>query len=443
VPGQHLLMEMTMNLQLLQKALTWSLTKYRENRKISIPLTGAALLLLLLLVFASGGGEPIPTAEAKRGSFLVSIKTSGEIRAANSFTMTTPRLTWGQMQIVYLVPEGTTVKKGDVVVRFSSATIDKAIQDKESELNILKSDLAKSVADKKLRLADLDGSLKNAELAYEQAKLQVEKMRFEAEVQRKEAEINQEKSRIAFEQAQRKIESQNVVDESEERKQQLKIRQTQNDLVRARADKEECTLKAPLDGLAVYEMNWQTGRKVSVGDSPWPGMSVVSLPDLSKMQSVTQVNEVDISKVKKGQDVKVRLDAFPDRLFEGSVASVGTIGQQADRSSSLKTFEVVIGIEGVDPILKPGMTTSNEIVMETLPDTISVPIESIFEKDGKAIVYRVSGSSAKPVEVTTGTKNSNAIVISRGLEAGDRVALRDPTKKESEGGAASGSAQPK
>ncbi|HEX9006399.1 MAG TPA: efflux RND transporter periplasmic adaptor subunit, partial [Bacteroidota bacterium] len=382
------------------------------------------------------------TSEVRHGPFVVSIKSSGEIRAANSFTLTTPRVRWGQMQIVFLVPEGNTVKQGDVVVRFATTEVDKNIADKESELNILKSDLAKFHADKALRDAELEGALRNAELAFDQGKLQVEKMKFEAEVQRKEAEINLEKSRLAFEQAKRKISSQAMVDKSEERKLALKIQQTQRDIDGAKRDKEEYTLKAARGGLVVYEMNWSTNRKINVGDNPWPGMPVVSLPDLSRMQSISSINEVDISKVKKDQHVSIRLDAFPEREFTGTVAVVGTIGQQRDRQSAIKTFEVVIDIEGTDPILKPGMTTSNEIVQQTLADTTFVPIESVFERDGKSIVYRMSGSRPKPVEVAVGTKNSNYVIVSGGdLKGGERVTLRDPNASQAPGAQASKSTE--
>jgi len=417
------------------------LRAYASNKKYSIPIGAGLIVVAIVVVFSGGGGEPLPTADVQRGDFLVSIKASGEIRATNSFTLTTPRLTWGQMQINFLLPEGTTVKKDEVIVRFATTTIDKTIQDKESELNILRSELAKFRAENVVRISDLEGNLKTMELTYEQAKLQVEKMKFEAEVQRKESEINLEKNRIAFEQAKQKIISQKVAEKSEEQKQLLKIQQTLNDLNRAKQEKEQYTLKASMDGLVVYETNWQTGRKVSVGDSPWPGMSIVSLPDLSAMQSVCQINEVDISKVKASQNAKVKLDAFPDREFAGTVKSVGTIGQQNDRSSTIKTFEVVIDIKGTDPVLKPGMTTSNEVVMATLADTLFIPLEAVFEKDGKPIVYKMFGSSARPLEVGTGTKNSNYIVVSGGLEGGDKVALRDPTQKTKESGSQQKSGQ--
>src|SRR6266853_5945991 len=164
-------------------------SEYRK-KKFTIPAAGAILLILLLFGLSASDKESVATADVRRGEFLISVKSSGEIRATNSFTLTTPRVRYGQMQIVYLVPEGTTVKAGDVVVRFASTDVDKTISDKEAELDINQSDLDKFKADKQLRLSDLDGELRNAELSHEQAKLQVEKMKFEADVQRKEAEIN-------------------------------------------------------------------------------------------------------------------------------------------------------------------------------------------------------------------------------------------------------------
>jgi len=395
--------------------------RYR-NRKFYLSAAGGVIAIIIMIALSASNHEAIATVDVKRGEFLISFKSSGEIRAANSFTLTTPRVRYGQMQIIYLVPEGTTVKSGDVVVRFATTEVDKTISDKQAELSINQSDYDKFKADKALQDAQLDGDLRNAELAYEQAKLQVEKMKFEAEMQRKETEINLEKSKISWEQAKRKIESQAVVDKSEERKYLLKVQQTESDLKHAKEDKEQYTMKAALGGLVVYETNWSTGRKIAVGDSPWGGMPLVSLPDLSKMQSITNVNEVDVSKVKKSQRVRIKLDAFPEREFRGNVVSVGTIGQQHDQSST-KTFEVVVDIDGTDPVLKPGMTTSNEVIMSSIPDTLFLPIEAVFQKDGKTVVYR----NSKPQEVTLGAKNSNYVVVAGGIRAGDKVSLTDPT----------------
>jgi len=396
--------------------------------------------IALLLVIVGGGAayfvllpetaEAIANAPVRVGPFQVSIKVSGEIRATNSYTITVPRGRFGQTQIVYLVPEGTTVKAGDIVVRFATTEIEKVILDRESELTMLNSDYKKLQADQESRMLDLKSTLRTSELAMEQAQLQTEKVKFESEVARKEAEISFERSKLNLEQAKRRIESQLRVDKSEDMKAQLKIQQVSSDLEKARNEREQLIMKAPMPGLVVYEMNWQTGRKVAIGDSPWPGMALVSLPDLSKMQTVSNVNEVDISKVRTGQTVEVRLDAFPERAFAAQVAAVGTIGQMKDRASSIKTFEVVMDIEGADPILKPGMTTSNEIIMAVLERAVYVPLESVFDREGQAIVYRMNSDEAIPRRVLTGERNSNFVVIQRGLNPGDRVALRDPNETD-------------
>ncbi|HLP16066.1 MAG TPA: efflux RND transporter periplasmic adaptor subunit [Bacteroidota bacterium] len=401
-----------------------------SEKRFYVPGIGVVALIIILFVYAIPETASVASTTAKKTDFSVSISVSGEIRAANSVTLTTPRTRAGQLQIVYLVPEGTTIKAGDEVMRFATTDVDKQIADKQNDLSIARSDYEKMIADQGYRNSDQDASLTNAELTYEQAKLQVEKMKFESDVARKEADISLQKSRIAWEQTKKKIATQVIVDKTETSKFMLRIRQIESDIKRANDEKVLYTMKAPIPGLVVYEINWNTGRKISVGNTPWPGMSLVSLPDLSKMQVVTNINEVDISKVKKGQKVKIALDAFPDKQFTGTVEEVGTIGQQKSQGSSLKTFEVIIGIHGTDPILKPGMTTGNEILIETIPQAVSVPIESVFDKEGRTVVYLMNSARPRQQEVKVGVKNSNNIVITEGVREGDKVALRDPTVKE-------------
>lgn len=401
-----------------------------KRKTFVIPAVIGILILLFVFLSSDDSGSIAMTA-VKKGQFSVSIIVSGELRAKRSFTLTTPRVRYGQMQIVYLMPEGTSVKTGDVIVQFATTDVDKTISDRDNDLNILQSDFATLKANQNQRMADLELNLKNIDLAYQQSLLQVEKTKFEADVDRKAAEINVEKNRLSVEQARMRIETQKIIDKSDTQKAKLRIHQVETDLLRARTDRELYTLRAPFAGLAVYEMNGSTNRKIAVGDSPYPGMPLVSLPDLTQIQSLTNVNEVDISKVVAGQKSHIRLDAFPDRVFDATVSTVGTIGQQKDRATAIKTFEVVLDLERADPILRPGMTTSNEIVMERIDDVLSIPLESVFEKEGKIVAYVVKGSAYKAQEIQLGVKNSNFIIVKSGLQTGDKVALRNPESKES------------
>ncbi|MFH0989309.1 MAG: efflux RND transporter periplasmic adaptor subunit [bacterium] len=404
----------------------------KKNKKTT--LTGSLFLILLLigLTFRTHDAEAFATFEVKQGEFTVSITIAGEIRATNSTNISIPRGgRIGQAQIVYLIPEGTTVKPGELLARLSTTEIDKFISDKEQEITVMNSDLDKLRADQMVRMGDYESSLKNADLSYEQAKLQIEKIKFEAEVARKEAEINLERNRLAYEQAKRKIEGQKVAEKSDENKSLLRIKLAENDLDRLKKERDQLTIPAPMPGLVIYETNWNTGRKIAVGNQVNPGQTLISLPDLSKMQVTSTVNEVDVSKVQKGQSVRVHLDAFPEKEFSAVVASVASIGQR-DYNTNLKSFEVIIDLLQSSPILRPGMTSSNEIIMETLAGAIYIPLESVFEKEGKTIVYKMNGSNPIPQTVQVGVKSSNYIVVIEGLKAGELVALRDPFVKQSE-----------
>ncbi|HYQ86095.1 MAG TPA: efflux RND transporter periplasmic adaptor subunit [Bacteroidota bacterium] len=410
-----------------------TLRRLRE-KKILFPIIGAALFIPLAAVF-SPKSTNAATTDARSGEFLVTITVSGEIRAAKSVTLGSPGgWSYGSdMQIIWLIPEGTSVKQGDVVARLDTTNIMKFLNDQQSQLNINLSDLAKLEADHKASTHTMEAEQKNAEFQFELTKLSVERVRFEAEVQRRERELQLKRDSIAVEQAKLKFETQSEINKSEINKVNVQIQKARSDVEKAKHDLRMFTLRAPMPGLAVYEMNWRTGRKVAVSDQIWPGMSVISLPDLSRMQVTGNVNEVDVSKVKKGQKVNIKLDAFPERSFHGVVASVGTIGQQTDRTSSIKTFEVVVDIDETDPVLKPGMTTSLEIIVETVPLAVYVPLESVFSKNGKTVVFRVDHSSPKETEVETGVRNGNFVTILKGLQGGDKVTLRDPTLREEPG----------
>ena len=410
--------------------IPWTKLRRIQEKKYLYPSAGAFTLILLAAIF-SPKSTSVATTEVKSGEFSVTITVSGEIRATKSVTLSSPGVwDYGDFQVIWLIPEGTSVKEGDIVARLDTTNVLKFLNDKQSQLNINLSDLAKMEADHKANMHQAEAELKNSEFQFQLSKLSFERGRFEAEVQQKQNELQLKKDSIAVEQARLRLQTQEEINKSETNKINVQVQMARSDVEKAKRDLGKFTLHATMPGLVVYERNWRTGRKVAMSDQVWAGMSLISLPDLSRMQTLGSVNEVDVSKIKKGEKVKIKLDAFPDREFHGIVSSVGTIGQQTDRSSNMKTFEVITDIDETDPILKPGMTTSNEILVETIPQAIFVPLESVFAKNGKTVVYKAGHGSPTELIVETGTRNSNYVTITKGLAAGDKVTLRDPTLKE-------------
>jgi len=301
------------------------------------------------------------------------------------------------------------------------------LKDAEAQLEISQSNKDKLLANHKSEMAQMDSDLKSAELSFELSKLNMEQMKFEAEAKRREAELQHKKNELNFLKTKQTFESRKVIQKSEMENMNVEIRQKQSELDKAQRDLEALTVQSSAEGLVVYGINWSNqGQKFQIGDQPWGGQGIITLPDLSKMESHTYVNEVDISKVKIGQKVEVKLDAFQDSLFYGKVANVARLGKKKDNQSSIMVFDVYIEIDGISEILKPGMTTSNKIIIDKLEDKIFIPHEALFEKEGNFIAYKKDGADFEEVVVEIGNKSDDFVVIENGLSDGDVVSLRNP-----------------
>ncbi|MCP5061363.1 MAG: HlyD family efflux transporter periplasmic adaptor subunit [Ignavibacteriae bacterium] len=390
------------------------------------------ILLFYFLFSDTSSNTNIPTYTIKKDVFLVSISENGEIKAKKSIAISAPRIR-SSLKIIQLVPEGNYIEAGEVVAKFDPTEVLTMLRDAEAKLEMSRSDKNKLLANHASQMAQMESDLKSSELSFELSKLNMEQMKFEAEAKRREAELQHNKNELNFQKTKQTFESKKIIQRSELENTNVEIRQKINELAKAQRDLDALTLISTAEGLVVYGINWSNqGQKFQVGDQPWRGQVIVTLPDLSKMESHTYVNEVDISKVKTGQKVEVKLDAFQDSIFWGEVAKVARLGKKKDDQSTIKVFDVFIDIKGVSEILKPGMTTSNKIIMDEINDRIFIPHEALFNVDEEIIVYKKNGFGFDEVVVKAGKKSDDFVIIESGLEDGDVVALRNPYEKISD-----------
>jgi hypothetical protein len=183
------------------------------------------------------------------------------------------------------------------------------------------------------------------------------------------------------------------------------------------------TIKAPASGMVIYKKEW-SGSKRKVGSNINPFDKVVAtLPDLTSMLSKTYVNEIDVSKLKKGQKVDISIDAFPEKQFKGSVIFIANIGEKLTNSND-KVFEVQVKVDGSDPQLRPSMTTGNKIMIKTLDDAVYIPIECVQAGlDSIPFVYTKRG--VKQI-VLLGESNEKYVLIEKGLEPGTKLYINNP-----------------
>jgi len=186
-------------------------------------------------------------------------------------------------------------------------------------------------------------------------------------------------------------------------------------------------VRADVPGIVVYKDVFfgSEQRKPQVGDQVWANQPLIILPDISRMVVETKVRETDIHKVERNQKVGVRVEAYPDLRLTGSVARVGTLAQEEKDRRGAKFFTVSVQVKESEPRLRPGMTARVEIEVEERAKALFVPLEAIFEREGRSVVY-LAGRRPRPREVVLGPSNADFVVIEKGLSRGERVLLRDP-----------------
>jgi RND family efflux transporter MFP subunit len=344
----------------------------------------------------------------EQGPFVVSVTTTGELQAKNSIEIKGPETArqaniW-QMKISNLIAEGSVVKKGAFVAELDRSEILQKAKESELSLQKLQSQYDQATLDSTLELSQARDEMVNLGYVKEEKRIAKDQSIYEA----------QKNYGTKRKQSVAKIKA--VAADLEKERQRWEV------LTKTAA---EFTIKAPADGMVIYAREWN-GRKKVVGATinPWDA-TVATLPDLTVMESITYVNEVDIQKIAVGQAVQIRLDADPKKVLSGKVTSVANIGEQRPNADS-KVFEVRINVHESDTTLRPAMTTSNTIVTSTLEQALFVPLEAVHAEGGRSFVYAVNGAGIQKKEVRLGLMNENNVVVTDGLQPTDQVYLSIP-----------------
>lgn len=203
---------------------------------------------------------------------------------------------------------------------------------------------------------------------------------------------------------------------------------------------DKCTIRAKKTGLVVYgggnmEMFYYGGQEqVREGASVREQQPILTIPDMTKMAVKVRIHETYIKKVKKGQKVRITVEAFPDKKLEGEVSKVGVLPDSRNMwmNPDMKVYVTTITINGIHDWLKPGMSTKVEILVKTLPDVVYVPIQAVTPVAEKHFCLMEKGAAQERREVEVGEFNDEFIEIKRGIAAGERVVLRAPEASEKE-----------
>lgn len=401
-----------------------------NKKRLAIIGTIAIILIIAYSFYNKKSNENVSlTAKVKKGNFINEVFISGEAQSTSSKKINGPsnarRFNIYQLKIQDLVPEGTIVKKGGYIGKLDASEVNGKINDAQLNLENAASKYTQQQLDTTLTLKQERNSIKDLLFDIEETKLELTQSEFEPPAlirqleikgEKLERELKEKKEDYSIKKRQANAKMIEVGTEVSKIKKQIA---DLSDLQKA------FTIHSDDDGMVTYVKDWN-GIKKKVGStiSPWEP-AIASLPDLTKMESKTYSNEVDIRKIKKDLKVKIGFDAFPDIELDGIVTDVANVGENK-RGSDIKLFQVLIKLNETNNNIRPGMTTSNRILTHQEDNVLMVPLEAIFSNDSISYCFVKSGYSIGKKQVELGLSNNDVVIITKGLKENNVVYLNKP-----------------
>ena len=422
-------------------------------RRRSVMIVGGLVLLGAIVVaymrwFGTRGdagtvsaATAIPSAAVIRGELVDVVELRGQIHPLHSVDLLAPPDA-GQIQILKLVKDGDTVKKGDVAIVFDPSTIQMTLNQRRSDLKQAEAQIADTKAKQKLAEQQDMTALQKADYDVERAKLDASKLEILSQIDGEEAKLALADAEQRQKQAQQKVDSDvasnkaDLVNIEQKREKALRDVQHWEDAI------SRLTILAPTDGMVHLMPNYQAGGNFGSnpppfkeGDRAWSMAAIAQIPDLSALRITAHLDEEDRGRLHAGETVSARVDAVTDLAFTGTVADISPLAK-IDFSGGwppVKNFDLLVALDHIDGRLRSGMSVTERIAVQRIPNVILVPAEALFTRNGRDVVYVEQGAKGsnnfveRPVVI--GHRGGGQVEIRSGLEPGVRVATKDPVAK--------------
>ncbi|WP_066631623.1 efflux RND transporter periplasmic adaptor subunit [Labilibacter marinus] len=409
----------------------------RKNTKLirlTIAIASVIVIIIIYQVFKPNAyTESTIITKVNKGEFKSLVYSTGQLQAENSVSINVPNelgsrhINIYEIKVSKLIEEGTVVDSGDYVASLDHSAVEEKMSDALTSLTERLESYEDAKIDTNINLSNLRDNLVSAKIDVEEKDLVLKQSIYESPSVIRQATLDLDKAKRKLDQERRNYDLKKKQDVIKVNRAYKTVEKVQERIKDIEDLFEAIDIKAPAPGMLIYSFD-RTGNKIRVGSmvNRWDP-KIAELPDLTSMISKTFINEVDISKIQVGQMVKVGVDAFPEKEFDGEVIEVANIGQVIPGGDS-KVFEVSIKVNGYDKDLRPAMTTVNEITTNTLSDVLYIPLEAVFQNDSLSYVYLEDKPDRKQI-VKIGAENENHVVIEDGLKSGQVVLMNEPVSE--------------
>ena len=407
----------------------------RRRKQIIWGAVGFFVLWLIVSIALSKREKPIPvtTEKAVRKTILQTVSATGKIQPETEVKIS-PEVAGEIIELP--VEDGMSIKKGDLLVKIKPDSYKAVLEQQEAAISTAKA----TNLQQKATMVKCEQDLKRAEDMFTKKTISVQ-------------EYNT--AQAAYDVAKNTYESSLHM-----------IEQAQASSSQARDALSKTTVYSPVNG-TVTILNSKLGERI-VATGQFAGTEVMRVADLSRMQAVIDVNENDVPNVKIGDKANVKIDAYGDHKFKGTVAQIGNTGKTTGSGTQeeVTNFEVKINLDREDILLRPGLSCTADIETNMVKDAVAVPMQAVTirtgesnlspeeiekrklkatardkgdnnadyvnEKQEKAaqkeereklskVVFLKKGGKAQSVKVTTGISDDTYMEIKNGVQPGDEV----------------------
>ena len=406
-----------------------------RKRKIIIGVVGFFVLWLIVSILLSKREKPIPvtTEKAVRKTILQTVSATGKVQPETEVKIS-PEVAGEIIELP--VADGMGIKKGDLLVKIKPDSYKALLEQQEAAISAAKA----TNLQQKASMLKTEQDLKRADDMY--AKKTISIQEFNA------AQAAADVAKNTYESSLHEIE------------------RAQAGSSQARDQLSKTTVYSPIDG-TVTILNSKLGERI-VATGQFAGTEVMRVADLSRMQAVIDVNENDVPNVKIGDKANVKIDAYGDRKFKGTVAQIGNTAKTTGTGTQeeVTNFEVKINLEREDVLLRPGLSCTADIETNMVKDAVAAPMQAVTIRTGDSnlspeeiekkrlktaardkgdnnadyvnerqekalqkeereklskVVFLKKGGKAQSVKVTTGISDDTYMEIKSGVQPGDEV----------------------
>ena len=370
------------------------------------------IIVWTVLLLAAAGGSyaayrynaqetkvEVAVAKARVADFIISVRTRGDIKSVQSVMISAPQVP--DPRIVRLAESGRPIKRGEVIVEFDAAQQEQNLLERNTTVRTVDSEIVQTTASHRMT-NESDGMNKmTAEYNVQRAELEASKAEVISEIEGAKNRIDVGISQGELDEVKTTINSHKVAQTADLDRLGQRKDKIQRDVDRAKGYLSKMVMRAPIDGIVNILPNFRSQGSFGSapppfkeGDRAWTGAAIAEIPDLSQMRIELKLEEVDRGRLQLGQAAKIRVDAIPDKEFSADLDWISPIASVNFRGPWMqeKIFPARATLKNLDPRLRPGMSATAEIVIESQPKQLLIPARASFVDNGRPTVWVQRGT---------------------------------------------------